>query len=61
MNEFTRVGKGDVYVEVSMDWMSGSESEVAWMFRECVTDDPSGSLWKKAVIEAFEITKEDLK
>jgi len=61
MNEFTRVGKGDVYVEVSMDWMSGSELEIVWYFRDALLEENISPTWKKAIIEAFEITKEDLK
>jgi hypothetical protein len=61
MNEFARHGLADTYVEVSMDWQFGEESKIAWYFRNCVAENSVSKEWKKSIIEAFEITKDDLK
>ena len=59
MNEFMRCGQADEYVEVCADWQSEYYGRVAWQFRSCVGEDYVHM--KQALIEAFDITEEDLK
>lgn len=61
MNEYVRFGKGDAYVEVCCDWEGNYYSEVAWQFRGCIGEgNHSLKEMRKALIESFEITPEDL-
>lgn len=56
MNEFTRVGKGDEYVEVCMDWGFGDIIPILWMFKGCLGDNITNSVnFKEALKEVFDL------
>ncbi len=56
MNEFTRVGKGDEYVEVCVDWQGNWESSCLWKFKECLGDSVVNTdEFKKLVREVFDL------
>ena len=62
MNDFTRTGNKDTYVEVSADWMSGDLTPLVYYFADCIGKEAKNNKeFKLALIDIFEITEDDLK
>jgi len=58
MNDYYRVGKGDEYVEVSLDWEDPNYTKLLWWLKDITTTENNEKDFKKAILEVADSIKD---
>ena len=56
VNQFVRMGEGDEYIEICMDWESGDYTKILWWLRDIVGEN-NYELLREAAKEIFGFDK----